>query len=79
MGKCKGDDLKFTFIGRVGLVTAVDNSAIIPQVWVSFNYGRTSYQFAQSDVKLETTSKSMYGKSCECRMMVVNKTDTVNL
>jgi hypothetical protein len=60
MGKCRFDDVRFTFVGRVGVVTAVDNAAVIPQVWVSFNYGRTSYQFAQTDVELETRSKSMY-------------------
>jgi hypothetical protein len=60
MGKCRYDDVRFTFVGRVGVVTAVDDSAIIPQVWVSFNYGRTSYQFDQSDVEIETRSKSMY-------------------
>lgn len=54
--------MKFTFIGRIGVVTAVDNEAVIPMVWVSFNYGRTSYQFEQSQVELETRSKSMYGK-----------------
>jgi hypothetical protein len=46
----------------VGLVTAIDNAAQIPTVRVSFNEGRTSYQFNQADVKLETTPKSMYGK-----------------
>lgn len=59
-GSCQLNDLRFTFIGRVGRVTALDNDAIIPQVWVSFNAGRTSYQFSQEDVKLETNTKSMY-------------------
>lgn len=62
LGKCRLNDLRFTFIGQVGIVTAVDNIAVIPQVWVSFNEGRTSYQFSQVDVELETRSKSMYGK-----------------
>lgn len=39
----------------------MDNEAVIPQVWVTFNNNRTSYQFNQRDVKLETTPKSMYG------------------
>lgn len=60
MGKCRLDDLRFTFIGQVGIVTAVDFLQVIPQVWVSFNDGRTSYQFSQLDVELETRSKSMY-------------------
>jgi hypothetical protein len=65
-GKCKRNnersDLRFTFRGRVGLVTALDNAADIPQVMVSFNEGRTSYQFNQKHVRLETTPKSMYGE-----------------
>lgn len=60
-GKCRGDDLQFTFVGRVGLVTALDDVSILPRVWVSFNDGRTSYEFLQSDVMLEYY-KSMYGK-----------------
>ena len=63
LGKCRFTDLRFTFIGRVGLVTELDNAATIPTVKVSFNEGRTSYQFYQRDVKLETTPKSMYGES----------------
>lgn len=62
-GKCKGDlrgdDLKYTFIGYVGRVTKLDNRAAIPQVWVTFNDGRTSYQFDQEMVSLERY-KSMY-------------------
>lgn len=53
----------------MGLVTFVDNAAQIPTVSVSFNEGRTSYVFFQSDVKLETTPKSMYGKSSECGIL----------
>lgn len=60
LGKCRLSDLRFTFRGRVGLVTALDNAAEIPMVWVSFNEGRTSYLFRQEHVKLETTPKSMY-------------------
>jgi hypothetical protein len=62
-GKCKKADLRFTFQGRVGLITSIDDAAEIPKVTVSFNEGRTSYEFDQSDVKLETTPRSMYGKS----------------
>lgn len=58
-GKCFPQDRRFTFIGQVGIVTALDNEAAIPQVWLTFNDGRTSYQFSQEDVKLETY-KSMY-------------------
>lgn len=61
-GTCDDKDLKFTFVGQVGLVTALANDLAIPQVWITFNGGRTSYQFSQQDVKLETASKSMYGK-----------------
>jgi len=60
LGKCQFTDLRFTFIGRTGVVTQLDNAAVIPQVWVTFNDGRTSYQFRQADVKLETRPKSMY-------------------
>jgi hypothetical protein len=59
-GKCRFSDTRFSFIGRVGIVTAVDNEAAIPQVWVTFNNNRTSYQFRQEDVMHETRSKSMY-------------------
>lgn len=62
LGKCKDVNLRFTFRGRVGLVTALDNEATIPTVMVSFNEGRTSYQFEQQHIKLETTPKSMYGE-----------------
>lgn len=60
-GKCRPQDRRLTFIGEVGVVTALDNDAPIPQVWVTFNDGRTSYQFSQEDVVLETY-KSMYGE-----------------
>jgi hypothetical protein len=59
-GKCRSGDNKFTFIGQVGIVTAVDNDAAIPKVWATFNGGRTSYRFDQQDVQLETRSKSQY-------------------
>lgn len=61
-GKCRNGDLRFTFIGMTGLITQLDNVAAIPQAWVTFNGGRTSYQFSQQDIVLETQSKSMYGK-----------------
>lgn len=60
-GKCRPQNRRLTFIGQVGVVTKVDNVAAIPQVWLTFNDGRTSYQFSQEDVKLETY-KSIYGK-----------------
>jgi len=59
-GKCRKGDLRFTFQGSVGIVTALDNTNVIPQVFVTFNNGRTSYKFSQSMVKLETYPKSMY-------------------
>ena len=56
---CKGDDRPLTFRGRVGKVVKLDDRAAIPQVWITFNDGRSNYQFAQEQVKLETY-KSMY-------------------
>eukprot|EP01031_Cornospumella_fuschlensis_P023227 gene23227-28213_t len=32
-GKCRFTDRRFTFVGKVGVVTAVDNEAIIPKSW----------------------------------------------
>jgi len=61
-GKCRKGDLRFTFQGLVGIVTSLDNTNVIPQVFVTFNNGRTSYKFPQSMVNLETYPKSMYGK-----------------
>ena len=58
-GKCNPKDFRFTFVGRVGRITALDNSVIPPLVWLTFNDGRTSYQFLQEQVKLELV-KSMY-------------------
>lgn len=58
-GLCKGGDVAYHFIGKVGIVTDLDDKALIPTVQVSFNRGRTSYKFLKSDVKLEL-SKSMY-------------------
>ena len=43
----------------MGRVTAVDDSALIPTVLVTFNDGRTSYLFNKDMVQLETY-KSMY-------------------
>ena len=42
------------------MVTAVDNEQVIPKVMVTFNNGRTSYEFEQQHVKLETASKTQY-------------------
>lgn len=61
-GKCRLGDLRLTFQGYVGIVTAVDDSSVIPTVSVTFNNGRTFYTFPQSVVKLETAPKSMYGE-----------------
>jgi hypothetical protein len=58
-GLCKGGDVAYHFIGKVGIVTSLDSAALIPTVMVSFNGGRTSYKFLMSDVKLELY-KSMY-------------------
>ena len=64
LGKCGKTDQRFTFIGRVGVVTKLDNLQVIPKAWVSFNNGRTSYEFNQKHMKLETTPISMYGECC---------------
>jgi hypothetical protein len=58
-GRCWNIDNPFTFIGRVGVVTAIDIFHIIPIVSVSFNGGRTSYDFLQTDLKLNEF-KPMY-------------------
>jgi len=60
-GKCKFNDLRFTFIGHVGRVVNYDTSVNPPIVSVTFNDGRTWYNFEDTMVKLET--KSMYGKN----------------
>jgi hypothetical protein len=57
--QCRFEDLYLSFIGKVGRVTSVDDRAAIPQVMVTFNDGRTSYQFSKEMVQLELT-KSMY-------------------
>ncbi len=58
-GKCKGGDLVYTFMGRVGKVTYVDDVSLIPKVRVTFNEGRTSYLFNKDQVRKEY-SLSMY-------------------
>jgi len=58
-GKCKGEDLVYTFMGRVGKVTFVDDVSLIPKVRVTFNDGRTSYLFNKDQVQKEY-SLSMY-------------------
>lgn len=57
-GKCKGGDRQFTFGGHVGRVVKYDTSQNPPIVHVTFNDGRTSYQFEEPMVRLER--KSMY-------------------
>lgn len=58
-GKCRLEDFPFSFIGLVGVVTAIDVNHPIPIVSVTFNNGRTSYDFLQTHLKLEPY-KSMY-------------------
>jgi len=58
-GKCKGEDLVYTFMGRVGRVSFVDDISLIPKVRVTFNDGRTSYLFIKDQVVKEF-SLSMY-------------------
>ncbi|CAE7630624.1 unnamed protein product, partial [Symbiodinium microadriaticum] len=58
-GTCSSDDLRFTFMGRVGRVVGYDPSPITPVVTVTFNNGRTSYDIEEDDLNLEYT-KSMY-------------------
>ena len=57
-GKCKGGDRQFTFGGYVGRVVKYDMTQNPPIVHVTFNDGRTSYQFEEPMVRLER--KSMY-------------------
>lgn len=61
-GACQKRDLAFTFVGQVGRVTAVDYSATIPSLRVTFNDGRTDYSFIQRDAVPEYRKKSMYGE-----------------
>lgn len=58
-GKCKGEDSRFTFIGRVGRVVAIYANLDPIQYDVTFNDGRTSYRFTADMIKLEP-GKSMY-------------------
>lgn len=60
LNSCAANDTLFTFIGRVGIVTAIDTRGLITKVWVSFNNGRTSYPFNEDTIKLNYISKSMY-------------------
>jgi hypothetical protein len=55
---CDSVDYEFSFIGRNGKVVAVDDTT--KKVWVTFNDGRSSYEFDQEDVKLEYVQQSMY-------------------
>lgn len=57
--QCGGVDSAFSFIGRVGRVVALDETAVPATVDVTFNDGRSAYTFLTTDVKLEQT-KSMY-------------------
>ena len=60
-GVCNALDYRFTFQGLIGVVTHIDTTTAVPTVNVTFNNGRTSYAFKQTDLKLESY-KSMYGK-----------------
>jgi hypothetical protein len=51
-------DYTFSFIGRDGRVAAIDNLA--GTIQVTFNDGRTAYEFAQDTVKIESAQRSMY-------------------
>lgn len=75
---CQLQDFMYTFVGRVGKVTQVNNIDAIPKVSVTFNDGRTSYEFKQRDVQLEYRKKSMYGRwayklYCICMWVYVYK------
>jgi hypothetical protein len=58
-GLCKFSDYVFSFEGYVGRVVNVDTSQQPNIVSVTFNDGRTSYNFLITMLKLEP--KSMYG------------------
>ena len=58
-GKCKGQDLPYTFIGRTGRVVRRDDTKDPPEIYVTFNDGRTNYRFTEEMLKLEI-GKSMY-------------------
>ena len=57
---CTRPDNPFSFIGRVGVVTKIDDKATVPQVWVTFNGGRTEYQFDKRWVELNQPQRSQY-------------------
>ena len=57
---CVRPDKPFNFIGRVGVVVEIDNLATVPQVWVTFNGGRTKYQFDQRWVEFNRPQRSQY-------------------
>merc|ERR1711991_897481 len=56
--RCEGQDYPFSFAGYVGRVVKYDDSQNPAIVHVTFNDGRTSYQFEEPMVRLER--KSMY-------------------
>ena len=59
---CSSLDTSFTFTGRSGVVSEVVASTTDPQVYVTFNGGRSAYLFSQEHVQLEYRQRSMYGK-----------------
>lgn len=54
-----GRNSHFNFIGLIGRVTKIDKSFFIPVLTVTFNDGRTEYEFPQDVLKLEYV-RSMY-------------------
>lgn len=56
--ECYEPDFQFTFLGYYGRVVAVDRLQNPAVISVTFNDGRTSYDFKETDLKLE--KKSMY-------------------
>lgn len=54
-----GENRPFSFIGLLGRVVAIDTKPFIPVLTVTFNNGRTTYEFEQDVLKLEY-QRSMY-------------------
>lgn len=54
-----GKNNVYDFIGLLGRVVAIDSAPFIPVITVTFNDGRTSYEFEEDVLKLEY-GRSMY-------------------
>ena len=54
-----GENSAFSFIGLLGRIVAIDTRPFIPVITVTFNDGRTTYDFEQDVLKLEY-GRSMY-------------------